>query len=280
MSIKILDDYIELKNLQIKQPFEKIDLGSGHLLGKKEDSATLEFTIDQYTYNKLNKNSNYILEINGKRYKFVIEEVNEKHVILNIHDLNSENENYHAVLLNDMSFIIKKEKQVLEEFKSDKYSILREKLFGSNKIYGGNLIEIINKNDNLNDLQKKAVSYASGVEDLFLIWGPPGTGKTTLVPEIAKNYCEIWKKENNKTPKILLCAWTNTAVDNVVRKLKKENYSVIRYGKGTKLNNKEYILYDNQEKTCIEKIEKQYILKLNIIESKKKDIEKNLKAQI
>ncbi|MCK4796842.1 MAG: hypothetical protein KAT05_05630 [Spirochaetes bacterium] len=278
MDLKIIDDYIELKNLQIKYtPFEIIDLGYGHIFKKTEESVKLEFIINKYIYNTVKKGNGYFLKIYGKIYNCDFDEINENHIIINVHGLIDDTENYKAELLNDMSFIYKKQKEVLEEFKSDKHSVLRGQLFGNGNINGGNVIEIINKNDELNDLQNTAVSYGLGVDDLFLIWGPPGTGKTTLVPEIAKNYCEIWKKADSKTPKILLCAWTNTAVDNVVKKLKKENYNVIRYGKGTKLDDKEYILYETQEKKCKEKIEKKYELKLNSLESEKKETKERLK---
>ena len=62
-----------------------------------------------------------------------------------------------------------------------------------------------------NQKQKEAVEFSVGVKDLFLIWGPPGTGKTTVVPEIIRNY--LVRKSNAK---ILVCSYANRAVDRIV----------------------------------------------------------------
>ncbi len=62
-----------------------------------------------------------------------------------------------------------------------------------------------------NPKQKEAVEFSVGVKDLFLIWGPPGTGKSTIVPEIIRNYLS---RESNV--KILVCSYANGAVDRIV----------------------------------------------------------------
>ena len=81
MSIKIIDDFIEFKNLQIKYtPFEIIDLGYGHLFLKKENSVALEFIINSYIYNKTNKGGSYFLQIDGKRYNFDLEPIFENSI--------------------------------------------------------------------------------------------------------------------------------------------------------------------------------------------------------
>ncbi|NQE04550.1 ATP-dependent RecD-like DNA helicase, partial [ANME-1 cluster archaeon GoMg1] len=59
--------------------------------------------------------------------------------------------------------------------------------------------------------QRDAVEFSVGVKDLFLIWGPPGTGKSTLVPEIIRNYLT-----RNSDAKILVCSYANGAVDRIV----------------------------------------------------------------
>ncbi len=62
-----------------------------------------------------------------------------------------------------------------------------------------------------NPKQKEAVEFSVGVKDLFLIWGPPGTGKSTLVLEIIRNYLT-----RNSDAKILICSYANRAVDRIV----------------------------------------------------------------
>ncbi|MCK4733313.1 MAG: AAA family ATPase, partial [Methanophagales archaeon] len=59
--------------------------------------------------------------------------------------------------------------------------------------------------------QRDAVEFSVGVKDLFLIWGPPGTGKSTIVPEIIRNYLA-----RNSDAKILVCSYANGAVDRIV----------------------------------------------------------------
>src|SRR5437867_5741742 len=56
--------------------------------------------------------------------------------------------------------------------------------------------------DKLNSSQQEAIDRASECEVFHLIWGPPGTGKTKVIPEIAANV---------QGP-VLLGAFTNTAV--------------------------------------------------------------------
>ena len=62
-----------------------------------------------------------------------------------------------------------------------------------------------------NPKQKEAVEFSVGVKDLFLIWGPPGTGKSTIVLEIIRNYLT-----RNSDAKILVCSYANRAVDRIV----------------------------------------------------------------
>lgn len=60
--------------------------------------------------------------------------------------------------------------------------------------------------------QKEAISKALGSKNVFLLHGPPGTGKTTTVVEIIL-------QEVKRGSKILACAASNIAVDNIVERL-------------------------------------------------------------
>ena len=64
----------------------------------------------------------------------------------------------------------------------------------------------------LNAEQKKAVEGALSAPELFLIWGPPGTGKTEVIKEIAK-------QEALRGKKTLICSQSNLAVDNALARL-------------------------------------------------------------
>lgn len=64
----------------------------------------------------------------------------------------------------------------------------------------------------LNDEQKAAVSEALRDNDAFLIHGPPGTGKTTVIAELV---CGLLAEDK----RVLLAACTHTAVNNVLAKV-------------------------------------------------------------
>ena len=56
-----------------------------------------------------------------------------------------------------------------------------------------------------------------------MIHGPPGTGKTTTVVELIS-------QEVKQGSKVLVCAPSNVAVDNLLEKLAKNKIRVIRIG--------------------------------------------------
>lgn len=64
----------------------------------------------------------------------------------------------------------------------------------------------------LNDGQKDAVCKALRAEELLLIWGPPGTGKTEVIAEIAR-------QEAKRDGKTLIVSQANLAVDNAIARL-------------------------------------------------------------
>ena len=75
----------------------------------------------------------------------------------------------------------------------------------------------------LNEFQERAIERALNAEKVFLIHGPPGTGKTTTLVELIKRCVE-------KGEKILATADSNVAVDNLVERLADKGVHVIRVG--------------------------------------------------
>jgi DNA replication ATP-dependent helicase Dna2 len=61
----------------------------------------------------------------------------------------------------------------------------------------------------LNESQQRAIDRAAACDSFHLIWGPPGTGKTVVIPEIVS-------RVHGRT---LLGAFTNTAVDKMLMAL-------------------------------------------------------------
>lgn len=83
-------------------------------------------------------------------------------------------------------------------------------------------------NSNLDRSQKDAISKALSSKNVFLLHGPPGTGKTTTVVEIIL-------QEVKRGAKILACAASNIAVDNIVERLVPYRVKLVRLGHPARL---------------------------------------------
>ena len=75
----------------------------------------------------------------------------------------------------------------------------------------------------LNPPQQDAVQFALSAKDVAIIHGPPGTGKTTTLAELI--YQAVQQGE-----KVLACAASNTAVDNLLERLVRMMPDVLRVG--------------------------------------------------
>ena len=69
----------------------------------------------------------------------------------------------------------------------------------------------------LNEEQNLAIERALQMQDYLLIHGPPGTGKTSVIAEIVKQLCQQGQR-------VLLAAFTNRAVDNMLKRLEHEGF--------------------------------------------------------
>ncbi|XP_054476089.1 DNA-binding protein SMUBP-2 [Anoplopoma fimbria] len=83
-------------------------------------------------------------------------------------------------------------------------------------------------NSNLDDSQREAVSFTLRQRELAVIHGPPGTGKTTTVVEIILQAVKQGQK-------VLCCAPSNVAVDNLVERLARCKAKVLRLGHPARL---------------------------------------------
>lgn len=78
-------------------------------------------------------------------------------------------------------------------------------------------------NPNLNEFQIEAVKKSVAADDVALIHGPPGTGKTTALVEIIMQAVRERKR-------VLASAPSNIAVDNMVEKLLRYDLRMVRVG--------------------------------------------------
>jgi len=78
-------------------------------------------------------------------------------------------------------------------------------------------------NQNLNDSQNQAVAFALSADDVAIIHGPPGTGKTTTL-------VELMRKITDSGQSVLAVAASNLAVDNMLERLLDAGENVIRLG--------------------------------------------------
>lgn len=98
----------------------------------------------------------------------------------------------------------------------------------------------------LNTSQNRALHCALAVRDFFLILGPPGTGKTQTITEMAKRLAQ----EDRKT---LLTSKNNLAVDNVLTRL--EGLRVVRIGHEDRVApDARHLLIDEQARAMQEEI--------------------------
>ena len=83
--------------------------------------------------------------------------------------------------------------------------------------------------DELTEEQNHLINQAIRSKDYYLLWGPPGTGKTSIMIKHLIRYLYYYTEE-----RILVCAYTNRAVDElcgaVLDALEEETYSFIRVG--------------------------------------------------
>lgn len=75
----------------------------------------------------------------------------------------------------------------------------------------------------LNPSQQDAVRHALAANDLAIIHGPPGTGKTTTVVEVIRLLVA-------RGHRVLACAPSNTAVDNLLERMLAIGESAVRLG--------------------------------------------------
>ncbi|KAK3902897.1 DNA-binding protein smubp-2 [Staphylotrichum tortipilum] len=80
----------------------------------------------------------------------------------------------------------------------------------------------------LNDSQKDAIRFALASEEIALIHGPPGTGKTHTLIELILQFLK-------RNLRVLVCGPSNISVDNIVERLAPHKVPLIRLGHPARL---------------------------------------------
>lgn len=123
--------------------------------------------------------------------------------------------------------ILERLKNIVDNIKKEKISLdnirILDFIVGDNKPkYSQKKVSFTSKI--LNENQKEAVKKSIEAHDFNLIIGPPGTGKTYVIEELIRQF-------SIRNKKILITAWTNLAVDNIIKRLsKKETRNLVRIG--------------------------------------------------
>ncbi|KAJ8344229.1 hypothetical protein SKAU_G00315580 [Synaphobranchus kaupii] len=117
----------------------------------------------------------------------------------------------------------------LNGYSSGPASSLISVLFGYSEpgsLSQSNPIEFFNTG--LDEYQREAVTFALAQRELAIVHGPPGTGKTTTVVEVILQAV-------NQGLKVLCCAPSNVAVDNLVEALVRNKARLLRLGHPARL---------------------------------------------
>lgn len=118
----------------------------------------------------------------------------------------------------------------IERFATDPTLVgLRELLFGSADPTFAPRPELEVRDARLNHSQRAAVSFALAAEQVALIHGPPGTGKTRTLVEIVRQHLL-------RGSRVLVTAASNTAVDHLTRQLLTAGVKPLRLGHPTRVS--------------------------------------------
>ncbi len=102
--------------------------------------------------------------------------------------------------------------------------------------------------DDLIEEQKIILSKIIQTKDYFLLWGPPGTGKTSIMLRSLSKYIIDHSQEQ-----ILLLAYTNRAVDEICEALNSVNLDFLRIGSRYTAQKKFWKSFLDEQASSIEK---------------------------
>lgn len=107
----------------------------------------------------------------------------------------------------------------------------------------------ISEQASLNVDQRRAIEKVMSAQDYALVLGMPGTGKTTTIAHIIRALVSQGKS-------VLLTSYTHSAVDNILLKLKTDQFPILRLGAPAKVHPEiqEFTILANQPASSFEEI--------------------------
>jgi len=220
-----------LRYLDENPRIERIYISNGRRLELEDsDAGIYQFNITESEFLRLDKmmSGEVKVLINGQEYEYEILSFDEASIVIRLNGICDERIE---------SICLAGDAEFLRRITENQIAILENP--GENpramNLLSGNFegaerfsCSFKDRRVERNQKQKEVVEFSVGVKDLFLIWGPPGTGKTTIVPEIIRNYLT-----GRSDAKILVCSYANRAVDRIVEIICKDRnlrQKIVRVG--------------------------------------------------
>lgn len=215
---------------------------------------------------------------------------------LNIEELKSETEKILKTNIDNEEFLlyldelIKEDKIVINEnriysnnlYKAEEYIADKIKyLINTPKTKINNIDELINDLEikldiNYNHKQKEAIK-SSLENNVTIITGGPGTGKTTIIKSIVQIYSDVCCKEKNKYEEIALLAPTGRASKRMMEKTTFPSSTIHRFLKWDKESNSFMVNSDNKNFSKLIIVDEASMLDTEILSSLLEGLTSNIK---
>ena len=203
---------LEIKAIKKRGGSSRVEILGGQFKGKADNNYLYAFRVDTDLY--LRDDSPIRIVVGREEVNGLVVSLGEGILVV------SSERDFgpkipHATLIADDSFLVERLKEKLSEISSNQghFSLEKaEQIIGNHPIRSSNgTVDsrvYLGDGKPLNNEQKSAVLKALG-SDVTYIWGPPGTGKTTILARIVEGYYYSGLS-------VLLVSNTNVAVDTAL----------------------------------------------------------------